>query len=369
MAVFRACLASQRRPHHAPQQLLAGVLAGRDLGAAACAMAPEPINSLPSTRVEILRRANSALLRMTTQTKRLPLGELEALARALLAVLLAFLHAGIAGQKAVLAKCRAQFRVEAADGAGESHAHRAGLPADAAALGRGHDIHLLRDAGELQRLGGVMTPGMIREILIDFAAVHREFAGTGPQEHASHGFLAAAGAENPSLCAHNGRFHCTQCSSSKTCADETTPRNLIDFTPGLLPAKAPLRKEPLRAENQNRTPVPPGPNSRRNLLRLLPRVSRQTGGVAVNTQFLGTARAQLVLRQHTENGFADHPIRLALAEALGGNFLQSTGIAAVRVVNLLIDLVSGHANLVRINDDQVVAGIEIGREAGLILSD
>src|SRR5208337_1427520 len=180
-------------------------------------MAPEFINSLPSTRVEILRRANSALLRMTTHTKRLTLGELEALACALLAVFLAFLHTGIAGQKAVLAKCRTQLRIEAADGAGESHAHRAGLSANAATLRRGHDIHLLRDAAELQRLGGVMTPGMIRKILIDFAAVHREFAGAGPQKHASHGFLAATGAEKPSLCVHDGRFPCTQCSSSKPC--------------------------------------------------------------------------------------------------------------------------------------------------------
>src|SRR5208283_263820 len=369
MAVFRARWATGRWPHHAPQQPLAGFLAGRDLGAAACAEAPEFINSLPSTRVEILRRANSALLRMTTQTRRLPLGELEALACALLAVLLAFLHTGVAGQKAILAKSRAQFRIETADGAGEPHAHRAGLPANAATLRGGHNIHLLRYAAELQRLGGVMTPGMIRKIFIDFAAVHREFAGAGPQEHASHGFLAAAGAEKPILCAHNGRFRCTQCSSSKPCSDETRPRNLIDFTPGLLPAKAPLRKELLRAENQSRAQAPPEPNSKRNLLRLLPRVPRQTHGVAVDTQFLGTARAQLVLRQHAKNGFANDPFRLALADALGGNFLQSAGIAAVRVIDLLVDFVAGHANLIRIDDNQVVSGIEIGSEAGLILPD
>src|SRR5208282_1531128 len=179
---------------------------------------PRAHNSLPSTGVEILRRANSTLLRMTTQTKRLTLGKLEALASALLAVLLAFLHAGIAGQKAVLAKSGTQFRVKEADGAGESHAHRAGLPANSATLSRGDNVHLFGDAGEFKRLGGVMTPGMIGKIFIDFAAVHREFAGASAQEYASHGFLAASRAEEPILCAHNnGRFHCTQCSSSKTC--------------------------------------------------------------------------------------------------------------------------------------------------------
>jgi len=43
--------------------------------------------------------------------------------------------------------------------------HRAGLPADAAALGRDEDVHLLGEAGELQRLSGVMTPGMIGKYL------------------------------------------------------------------------------------------------------------------------------------------------------------------------------------------------------------
>src|SRR5271157_5740730 len=259
MAVFRARWATGRWPHHASQQLLAGVLAGRDLGAAACAMAPEPINSLPSTRVEILRRANSALLRMTTQTKRLPLGELEALACALLAVLLAFLHTGIAGQKAILAKSWAQFRIEAADGAGESHAHRAGLPANAATLGRGNNVHLLRDAGEFQRFGGVMTPGMIRKIFIDFAAVHCELAGAGPQKHASHGFLAAAGAVKPRLWAHNGRFHCTQCSSSKPC----WTRLLRVISSTSRPDCSPLRHHLERNPYVRKTRI--GPRPRRNL--------------------------------------------------------------------------------------------------------
>src|SRR2546421_4941481 len=50
----------------------------------------------------------------------------------------------------------------------------------------------------------------------------------------------------------------------------------------------------------------------RDGLRLLPGVPRQTCGVSVNAQLLCPPRAQLVLRQHTENGLADHPVRFGL---------------------------------------------------------
>src|SRR5213082_882603 len=69
----------------------------------------------------------------------------------------------------------------------------------------------------------------------------------------------------------------------------------------VFPAKAPLRRNSLRAE-KNKSGL------QRDGLRLLPGVPRQTGGVAVNSQLLCPPRAQLVLRQHTENGLTDHPV-------------------------------------------------------------
>src|SRR5215475_5321638 len=75
--------------------------------------------------------------------RKLTLRELEALARALLPVLLAFLHTGVARQKTVGAERGTQLRIEPRDGARQSHANRSGLPAYAAAV-RGHDdIHLI----------------------------------------------------------------------------------------------------------------------------------------------------------------------------------------------------------------------------------
>ena len=64
-------------------------------------------------------------------TQRLALGELESLARALLSVFLAFLHARVARQKTVGAQRRPQLRIELRNRARQAHAHRAGLPADA----------------------------------------------------------------------------------------------------------------------------------------------------------------------------------------------------------------------------------------------
>ena len=55
--------------------------------------------------------------------------------------------------------------------------------------------------------------------------------------------------------------------------------------------------------------------------RLLAGVTRQASGVAVHTQFLGTAGAELVLRQHADDGFADDPFGLGFTYPLGWDFL------------------------------------------------
>src|ERR1700676_5812760 len=83
-----------------------------------------------------------------TATRKLALAELEALAGALLAVLLAFAHARIAGQETIFAQARAQLRVEYRERAGQSHAHRARLAANAATIHGGHHVHLILGAGE-----------------------------------------------------------------------------------------------------------------------------------------------------------------------------------------------------------------------------
>src|SRR3989304_4292473 len=72
---------------------------------------------------------------LAPETCSLPLRVLEALAGALLAVLLALFHARVPRQKTVLAQRRAQVRVEPCQGARHAHPHRVSLSAGAAATG------------------------------------------------------------------------------------------------------------------------------------------------------------------------------------------------------------------------------------------
>src|SRR5262245_36259981 len=82
----------------------------------------------------------------------LPLRELEALAGARLSVLLALLHAGVAGQHAFLAQHAAQRLVEAHERPGDAEADRAGLAGQPAAVRRGVHVVAADRVGERERL-------------------------------------------------------------------------------------------------------------------------------------------------------------------------------------------------------------------------
>src|SRR5258708_12141597 len=86
------------------------------------------------------------------EPQKLTLRELEAFARALLSVLLAFLHARVARQKSVLAQRRPQLRIEPRNRPRQSHAHRAGFSAHAAAVPRHHSSPLFPSIREFHRL-------------------------------------------------------------------------------------------------------------------------------------------------------------------------------------------------------------------------
>src|SRR6186997_3079207 len=82
----------------------------------------------------------------------LPLAELEALARALLTVLLAFLDARVARQEAFFLQPRAQLEVVADQRPGDAEAQRAGLAGDAAAGDGRQHVELIGGLGDRQRL-------------------------------------------------------------------------------------------------------------------------------------------------------------------------------------------------------------------------
>ena len=89
----------------------------------------------------------------------------------------------------------------------------------------------------------------------------------------------------------------------------------------------------------------------------------------INTQFLGAASAQFVLGQHAQNGIANHFGGLLLHASADRNFLETAGITAVMAIHLLIDFVSGEANLFGVDDHDVIATFLIRGKAGLVLAD
>src|SRR5712664_3075711 len=186
-----ACGGGSRRHRTASCRLLAG----RDLGRSARAHPPE------------FARAG------LRPPEKLTLRELEALARALLSVLLAFLHSRIARQKSVLPQRRPQLRIKSRNRPRQSHAYRSRLSANAAAMRRHDHVHLVGDIRELQRLNRVMLPRVIWKILLDRPAVHRELPRPRTKEHARHRLLAPSRSQKPSLCARHGRARRTQRSS------------------------------------------------------------------------------------------------------------------------------------------------------------
>src|ERR1700716_761492 len=101
----------------------------------------------------------------------------------------------------------------------------------------------------------------------------------------------------------------------------------------------------------------------------LPGMPLQTFIVEVNSQFLGAQRAQLILRQHSQDSFPQHPIRSRRAKALRRHFLQPPGKTAMVAIHLLFQLVSGQPDLVRINNHNVIATVQIRCIVRLVLAD
>src|SRR2546426_7574322 len=105
----------------------------------------------------------------------------------------------------------------------------------------------------------------------------------------------------------------------------------------------------------------------RKWLRLLAGVALQPLRVQINAKLSGAPRAQLVLRQHAEDGLAHNPIGPLRTNPLDGDFLQATGITAMMAVDLLLELVSRQPNLVGVDHHHVIAGIQIRRKRRLVL--
>src|ERR1700722_4100134 len=123
----------------------------------------------------------------------LSLGELEACACTLLAVLLALFATRVAGNEAFCFERLAELRVEYHEGAGDAELYGVSLAHDAATLDGGDDVEGLADVGDAERplSGCALLCGDEVDVTLFF--VDGEFAAARTQEDACDRGLATAG--------------------------------------------------------------------------------------------------------------------------------------------------------------------------------
>src|SRR5215472_18846295 len=140
--------------------------------------------------------------RHASSLRSLPFAELEALACALLSILLAFFGAGIAREEAFYLQFLAQLGVELQQRTGNPHLERAGLAVHAAARDIGVDIKSRNGLAGHQRLFHFHALRFRQEVFVQFAAVHLKLAAAGTQENPGHARFAASRAVVLNLISH-----------------------------------------------------------------------------------------------------------------------------------------------------------------------
>src|SRR6218665_1603438 len=156
---------------------------------------PRGIEQFRVTEMKKRRPRGAPLWVSRVSSKRLALGELEALAGAGLAGLLALFLAGVTGEVTGLLEGDAKLGIELQKRAGDAMGHRAGLAADAAAGDiHGHVELVLAVSGD-ERGEGAAHEIVVGEIDLELAVVDDGLAGTGNDADAGGGRLATAGTE------------------------------------------------------------------------------------------------------------------------------------------------------------------------------
>ena len=91
-------------------------------------------------------------------------------------------------------------------------------------------------------------------------------------------------------------------------------------------------------------------------------------GTRVHLQLLDLGAAQRVLRQHAADGLLDGTRRVLLDHLGVGRRRQAARVARVAVVELLGQLGAGEGHLVGVDDDDEVAHVHVGGEGRLVLA-
>jgi hypothetical protein len=125
----------------------------------------------------------------------LAFGELEALTRALLSVLLSFMRASVTREKPELFELASQLGIKFDQSAGDAEARSPSLSADPAAIGQDQDIETVRSLGGEQRLAHVGAGRFIGKIIFKGPVIYGDLTFSGPQENAGGSGLAATGTQ------------------------------------------------------------------------------------------------------------------------------------------------------------------------------
>src|SRR5512137_531354 len=88
----------------------------------------------------------------------------------------------------------------------------------------------------------------------------------------------------------------------------------------------------------------------------------------VDLQFLDHRVAERALRQHALDRDLQRAARKAVVHLAEAGLVHAARIAAVAVVDLVLFLAAGHAQLGSIDDDDEVTGVDVGRVLGLVLA-
>jgi len=122
----------------------------------------------------------------------LPFGKLEALAGALLTVLLSLMCASIARKQSEPLQLPAEFGIKFNQCAGNTEAGCAGLSADPAAMGEDQDVESISQLGSEQRLAHIGARRLVCKVVFKRPVIDRDLTLAGPQEDTRSRGLAAS---------------------------------------------------------------------------------------------------------------------------------------------------------------------------------
>src|SRR5882724_346806 len=271
----------------------------------------QSVAALPSRSTSSVVRSSPTIPRTPSvpkysRTATLAFAELRCFAGLVEASLLALDDPGVPLEEAGALERLAQVRIGLDERAGDPVAHRPGLAARAAAVDAHSHVERALDACDLQRGHRQLAVREAGKVVLDRPPVEPGAAVTGAQDHPRNGGLALTG----SLVL--GRLDGSRHLRVLSCTEGFRVLSLMR----MIRAGVDLR-----------------------LVQLLPR--------------------EAVPREHALDRLADHFGRPALELVTQRPAPQATRIAGMAVVELVVQLVAGDGDLLRVDDDDEVAGVDV----------